>query len=128
MLPQQAEREVFLETTVKASLGLHSSMLQSKERLVNESHGSSTRVCVGIISTLCLISGYDSWDSVALVRELELCDPQVLSPRQWALCLPQKETERVEQVDVCIAPPTGSSTSFSVLRARPALTSKHVPF
>jgi hypothetical protein len=31
-----------------------------KDRLVNESHESTTRVCVGIISALWLISGYDS--------------------------------------------------------------------
>lgn len=62
---------------------------------------------------------------MALVRELELCDPQVLSPRQWAFCLPKKETKRIKQVDMCIALPTQSSTSFSVLQSRPALTSKN---
>lgn len=59
---------------------------------------------------------------MGLVKELELCDPRVLSPGQWAFCLPQKETKRIKQVDVHTALPTQSSTSPSVLQSRPALS------
>lgn len=99
-------------------------MPQSQERLVNESQESNTKVCVGITYTPCLISGYDPSCSVALVKGLELCDPQALSPRQWTFCLPQKETKGIKQVDMCTALPTDSSVAFSLLQSRPTLTSR----